>query len=56
MSAHTVASTLVTNWIARFGVPDVITTDHGRQFESNLMRELNSTFGIQHVRTSPYHP
>jgi len=53
MSAHTVASTLVTNWIARFGVPDVITTDQGRQFESNLMHDLNSTFGIQHVRTFP---
>lgn len=56
MCAHTVAATLVTNWVARFGVPDVITTDQGRQFESELMRALNTTFGIQHVRTSPYHP
>ncbi|KAL4088886.1 hypothetical protein QTP88_023970 [Uroleucon formosanum] len=56
MCAHTVASTLVTNWIARFGVPDIITTDQGRQFESGLMQALNTTFGIQHVRTSPYHP
>ncbi|KAL4101319.1 hypothetical protein QTP88_021339 [Uroleucon formosanum] len=28
----------------------------GRQFESELMRALNTVFGIQHVRTSPYHP
>jgi len=56
MNAHTVATTLVTNWIARFGVPDIITTDQGRQFESELMRALNTAFGIQHVRTSPYHP
>jgi len=55
MSAHTVASSLVTNWIARFGVPDVITTDQGRQFEFDLIRALNTTFGIQHVHTSPYH-
>ncbi|XP_060874008.1 uncharacterized protein LOC132947792 [Metopolophium dirhodum] len=55
MCAHTVASTLVTNWVARFGVPDIITTDQGRQFESELMRALHSTFGIQHVQTSPYH-
>lgn len=46
----------MTNWVARFGVPDIVTTDQGRQFESKLMRFLNTTFGIQHVRTSPYHP
>lgn len=56
MSAHAVAQTLTTNWIARFGVPDTITTDQGRQFESELFRSLFSTFGIQHSRTSPYHP
>lgn len=56
MSAHTVAAALVTHWIACFGVPDVITTDQGRQFESDLMRALTDTFSIRHVRTSPYHP
>jgi len=56
ISAHAVARLIVTNWIARFGVPDVITTDQGRQFESDLFRSLVTTFGIQHIRTSPYHP
>jgi len=56
MSAHAVAQSLTVNWIARFGVPDIITTDQGRQFESELWRSLFSTFGIQHTRTSPYHP
>lgn len=56
MCAHTVASVLVSNWIARFGVPDIITTDQGRQFESELMKTLNTMFGIQHIRSSPYHP
>lgn len=56
MSAHTVATTLVTQWVARFGVPDTVTTDQGRQFESDLLRSLVSTFGINHIRTSPYHP
>lgn len=35
---------------------NVVTTDQGRQFESNLMPVPNSTFGIQHIHTSPYHP
>lgn len=56
ISAHAVARLLTTNWIARFGVPDTITTDQGRQFESELFRSLLNTFGIQHARTSPYHP
>lgn len=56
MSTHAVAVTLVSQWFARFGVPDIITTDQGRQFESELFRHLSSSCGIQHIRTSPYHP
>jgi cleavage and polyadenylation specificity factor subunit 1 len=56
MSAHAVARLLVNNWVSRFSVPDVISTDQGRQFESELFRSLMSTFGIHHIRTSPYHP
>jgi len=50
MSAHAVAVTLVSQWFSRFGVPDVITTDQGRQFEADLFRALSITFGIQHIR------
>jgi len=56
MSAYAVAELLVTQWIARFGVPDIITTDQGRQFESDLFGQLMTSFGIQHLRSSPYHP
>lgn len=55
MSAYTVAVVLATHWIARFGVPDVITTDQGRQFEAELFKTLTTRFGISHARTSPYH-
>lgn len=56
ISAHAVAVTLTSNWIARFGVPDVITTDQGRQFEAGIFSALTTIFGIKHIRTSPYHP
>lgn len=56
MCANTVASVLVSNWVARFGVPDIITTDQERQFESELIKTLNTTFGIRHIRSFPYHP
>lgn len=52
----TVARAFLANWVARFGVPAKITTDRGRQFESELFRKLSETLGIDHFKTSPYHP
>lgn len=56
MSAETVSRALVTNWIARFGVPSIIITDQGRQFESRLFTSLMSLLGIKRIRSTPYHP
>lgn len=56
MTAETVAKAFITNWVARFGVPEKLTTDQGRQFESELFKKLSSRLGINHLRTTPYHP
>jgi cleavage and polyadenylation specificity factor subunit 1 len=56
INAETVARALVTGWISRFGCPQTITTDQGRQFESQLFHSLARMCGIQLSRTTAHHP
>lgn len=55
-SAETVARALTTHWIARFGVPEAITSDRGRQFESAVFTSLMVLIGTDHFKTTAYHP
>lgn len=56
MLTETIASTLVREHFSRFGIPNVITTDRGRQFESRLFAELCKFVGTERIRTTSYHP
>lgn len=56
MTAETVAKALYENWVCRFGTPLFITTDQGRQFESELFAGLMKLLGVQRLRTTSYHP
>lgn len=55
-TAETIAKALHRHWFSQYGVPSRITTDQGRQFESDLFNELTRIIGCKHLRTTAYHP
>ena len=50
------ATKLVEEFVARFGVPLELHSDQGREFESAVFGEMCSLLGVKKTRTSPYHP
>ena len=55
-SALTCATALLQNWIARFGIPDHVTSDRGAQFTSELWKSLGQLLGMELHRTTAYRP
>lgn len=56
ITAETCARTFISGWVARFGCPSKITTDRGRQFESELFKSISALLGAEHRPTTAYHP
>jgi len=56
ITAENVAEKFVSVWVSRYGVPDVIISDQGTQFESSIFSQMCTLLGIKRSRTTPYHP
>ncbi len=54
--ATTVAKCLWEQYLVHYGFPERLLSDQGRDFESQLIKELCTLASITKVRTSPYHP
>ena len=54
ISAETTACTTVNNFFSRFGYPEQIHTDQGKNFDRSLFRELCKMLRITKTRTTPY--
>ena len=54
--AESIAHYFVSGWISRFGILLTVTTDRGRQFESDLFKQLLQTLGSTRIQTTSYHP
>ena len=44
------------NIVSRFGVPRVLVSNNGRQFDNTLFRDFCEHFGIQSHHSTPAHP
>ena len=56
ISAETTARAAVDGFFSRFGYPEQIHTDQGKNFDGNLFRELCKMLRITKTRTTPYRP
>lgn len=55
-TALTVADRLVIEFICKYGCPEQIHTDQGREFESDLFKTVCHKLGVHKTRTTPYRP
>ena len=53
--AHTAAKTPRSGHFGLFGAPAYLTSDQGKAFTSHLITNLCELYGVQKLRTSPYH-
>ena len=55
-TAETVARKIVFEFISRYGVPLELHSDQGKNFESNLFKEICRLLEIHKTRTTAFHP
>ena len=55
-TTDTVLHAFIAGWIARYGVPRVVTSDRGAQFTSRIWSSTLSRLGITATTTTAYHP
>ena len=54
-TAHTAAKTLRNGYFGLFGVPAYLISDQGKAFTGHIITHLCDLYGVQKLRTSPYH-
>lgn len=55
-TAETCAQAFVNEFVCRYGAPEILHSDQGRQFESQLFQEMCRLLEIKKTHTSPFRP
>ena len=54
--SNTLAKILVDEIVCQYGMPEIIHSDQGSNFVSEVIRTLCAMMGVQRTQTTPYHP
>ena len=54
-TAHTATETLRNGYFGLFGAPAYLVSDQGKAFTGHVITHLCELYGVQKLRTSPYH-
>ena len=54
-TAHTAAETLRNGYFRLFGAPSYLISDQGKAFTGHIITHFCELYGVQKLRTSPYH-
>ena len=54
-TAHTAVKTLRNGYFGLFGAPTYLVSDQGKAFTGHVITHLCELYGVQKLRTSPYH-
>lgn len=46
----------INGYMLKYGIPKIILTDQGQEFNSKLMKDFEDSFGIRGITTTSYHP
>ena len=56
ISAEDCTDAFLSGWVSLHGAPEIVTSDRGRQFTSNLWKDTLHMLGSKVQRTTAYHP
>ena len=55
-SAKTIIQKIFNDFVLKFGIPDRMLRDQGKEFGNHLLDKLQKIFCMKKFRTTPYHP
>ena len=55
-NAEKIASIRVVEVFLKYGTPDIIISDRGKSFNTELIRSIYREFNVKHISSTPYHP